>query len=65
MADHSRSYENPLHLLGPCCHYRRAVAARVELAATLCADGAAPDVYGTVRAAIAVGMRAVQQVPYC
>ena len=65
MADHSRSYENPLHMLGHCRHYRRAVAARVDLAATLSADGAAPDVYGTVRAAVAVVLRAVEQVPHC
>jgi hypothetical protein len=58
-------YENPLHMLGHCRHYRRAVAARVDLAATLSADGAAPDVYGTVRAAIAVVLRAVEQVPHC
>jgi hypothetical protein len=52
-------------MLGHCRHYRRAVAARVDLAATLSADGAAPDVYGTVRAAIAVVLRAVEQVPHC
>jgi copper homeostasis protein CutC len=64
MADHSRSYENPLHMLGHCRHYRRAVAARIELAATLSADGTAPNVYGTAHAAVAIVLRAVWQVPH-
>jgi len=42
MADLSRSYANPLHMLGPCRHHRLAVAARVQLSATLSADGTAP-----------------------
>jgi hypothetical protein len=64
MADHSRSYENPLHMLGHCRHYRRAVAARIELAATLSADGTATNVYGTAHAAVAIVLRAVWQVPH-
>jgi hypothetical protein len=64
MADHSRSYENPLHLLGPCRRHRRAVAARIELPATLFADGTAPNVYGTADAAVAIVLRAVWQVPH-
>jgi hypothetical protein len=58
MADHSRSYENFIHMLEHCRH-RCAVAARVELPATL--YGAAPDAYGTARAAVV--LFAVRQVP--
>jgi len=59
MADHSRSYENPLHMLEHCRRHRCAVAARVELPATL--YGAAPNAYGTARAAVV--LCAVRQVP--
>ena len=63
MADHSRCYENPLYMLGPCRHHRLAVAARVQLPATLSADGTAADIYETARAAIAAVLCAARQMP--
>src|SRR5215831_7107092 len=50
-------------MLGPCRRHRSAVAALVELSATLSADSTASDVYGTARAAIAV-LCAIRQMPH-
>jgi hypothetical protein len=51
-------------MLGPCRRHRSAVAALVELPATLSADSTASDVYGTARAAIAVVLCAIRQMPH-